>query len=98
MRYRCAIDLFLVERILRQTSLDVGVLFCNSARDTMTTAVSERGAGARWPGVRDLARRYGLSEKTIRRMMDRGELPPARRFGRLFRWDPAVIEAWEARE
>jgi excisionase family DNA binding protein len=44
--------------------------------------------------VHQLARRLGVSVRTIHRMKDAGTLPPAIRFGKLLKWPRKTIEAW----
>lgn len=43
-----------------------------------------------------VAARYGLSIRTIRRMVDRGEFVRPRRMGRLLRWKLDELVAWES--
>jgi excisionase family DNA binding protein len=46
--------------------------------------------------VRGIARAYGISEKTVRRAIERGDLP-ATRFGRAIRIHPLDAEEWRQR-
>ncbi len=36
--------------------------------------------------INEVARRLGVSVSHVKRMRDKGELPPARKVGRLLRW------------
>ncbi len=47
-------------------------------------------------GIKEIAERVGVSEKTVRRMRERGDLPPAIDLGSVIRWRPEVIEQWLA--
>ena len=44
--------------------------------------------------VRDVAKRMGVSPRTIRRWRGAGALPPCVHLGSVVRWRPADIEAW----
>lgn len=44
--------------------------------------------------VRDLARLLKCSDRHIRRMIDAGEVPGLRRFGRLIRASKVVVDKW----
>ena len=44
--------------------------------------------------IASLARRFNVSTKTIRRMVDRGEIPSPKRVGSLLRWPPSAYEQW----
>lgn len=44
----------------------------------------------RWLSVQELAYRLGLGERTVKRLIYAGEIP-ARKFGRQWRIDPAVL-------
>ena len=44
--------------------------------------------------VRDLARLLKCSDRHVRRMIDAGEVPGVRRFGRLIRASRAVVDKW----
>ncbi len=46
--------------------------------------------------VRDLAQRLGLSERTVRRLRQRGELPRGIEIASVIRWRPEEIDAWLA--
>ena len=45
-------------------------------------------------GVKEIARRTGLSERSVWRLRDSGALPPPLRFGRLVKWRDADVDAW----
>jgi hypothetical protein len=42
------------------------------------------------------ARRYGISTRSWRRMVDAGHAPSRVQFGRWCRWGVRVLEAWES--
>jgi len=44
--------------------------------------------------VRDVAERLSLSDKTVRRLRRRGELPPGIEVAGTIRWRPEEIEKW----
>lgn len=44
--------------------------------------------------IQDLAERLQLSERTVRRMRTRGQLPPALDLHSVLRWDEPTIDAW----
>jgi len=44
--------------------------------------------------VRDVAERLNLSDKTVRRLRRRGELPPGIEVAGVIRWRPEEIEQW----
>ncbi len=44
----------------------------------------------------DLARVLGVDDRTVRRMRDRGDLPPAIDLGSVLRWRPEDVERWLA--
>lgn len=44
--------------------------------------------------IQDVAAYCRVSKRTIERMRNNGELPPATRFGRLVRFDADAIKAW----
>ena len=44
--------------------------------------------------VRDLARLLKCSDRHVRRMIDAGEVPGLRRFGRLVRASKVVVDKW----
>jgi len=47
----------------------------------------------------DLAKRYGVSDRTITRWANQGKLPEPLRIGRRYlRWRPCDIEAFEKRD
>lgn len=45
-------------------------------------------------GLRDVAGRVGVSEKSLRRLLRDGRMPAAERRGRRLAWPPYVIENW----
>ena len=45
---------------------------------------------------RDVAAHLGMSHSGFVKMLDRGEGPPYFRFGRMMRFSPAAVKAWEA--
>lgn len=47
-------------------------------------------------GVKEIAARLGVSPKTVRRMRERGELPPAFDLGAVLRWRPEDVDQWLA--
>lgn len=57
---------------------------------TLPEPQSERGMY----DVRDLAQLLKCSDRHIRRMIDAGEIPGVRRFGRLVRASRAVVDKW----
>ncbi len=44
--------------------------------------------------VQQLAKRLGVSVRTIHRMKDSGEIPTPIRLGRLLKWPIKLIDAW----
>lgn len=44
--------------------------------------------------VNDLARRFQVDRKTIRRWKDEGRLPDPVQIGTVVRWHPGVLDAW----
>ena len=46
--------------------------------------------------VQGCSARYGFSDRHWFRLVDAGKAPPPTRFGRLVRWNVAVLEEWEA--
>lgn len=56
--------------------------------------LNERGAGMY--DVRDLAQLLKCSDRHVRRMIDAGEIPGVRRFGRLVRASRAIVDKWLA--
>lgn len=46
--------------------------------------------------VSDLAKRWGCSERHVRRMADSGRCPRPIKFGSLLRWPIGPIEQWES--
>tara|TARA_R110002049_G_scaffold4601_5_gene32149 strand:- start:216455 stop:216706 length:252 start_codon:yes stop_codon:yes gene_type:complete len=53
------------------------------------------GNGRAMLDVPALAERWGVSEKSVRRMADGGRIPRPVRLLSLLRWPVAVIEQWE---
>jgi len=49
---------------------------------------------ARLMSVRDVALRLSLSERTVRRLRRRGELPAGIEIAGTVRWRPEEIDAW----
>lgn len=43
-----------------------------------------------------VAKRLGVSQRTIRLWETEGKIPPALRIGRTCRWEPEVVERWLA--
>jgi predicted DNA-binding transcriptional regulator AlpA len=54
------------------------------------------GNGCTMLSVKDLAKRWGCSERHVRRMADAGRCPRPIRFGSLLKWPVAFIEQWES--
>lgn len=46
--------------------------------------------------VKEIARRTGLSERSIWRLRDGGALPTPVKFGRLCRWRESDVDSWMA--
>jgi len=46
--------------------------------------------------VTELAKRWGCSERHVRRMADAGRCPRPIKFGSLLKWPIALIEQWES--
>jgi len=44
--------------------------------------------------IKQVAELLGCSQRHVRRLADRGEMPPPVRLGALVRWDRAGIEQW----
>ena len=44
--------------------------------------------------IDQVANYFGLNEKTIRRLIERGSFPGGRRIGRSRRWDPEEIKSF----
>ena len=61
----------------------------------MSARVPTPGPGPRLFSVADVADRLGVSEKTVRRMLDRSDLP-AHRIGRLLRVSESDLDAYLA--
>ena len=53
------------------------------------------GPGRTKLSVSDLAKRWGCSERHVRRMADSGRCPRPIKFGSLSKWPVAGIEQWE---
>ncbi|MFN7878231.1 MAG: helix-turn-helix transcriptional regulator [Pirellula sp.] len=53
------------------------------------------GQGRTMLSVTNLAKRWGCSERHVRRMVDAGRCPRPIKFGSLLRFPVAVIEQWE---
>lgn len=53
------------------------------------------GSGRTMLSVSDLAKRWGCSERHVRRMADAGRCPRPIKFGSLLKWPVAGIEQWE---
>jgi predicted DNA-binding transcriptional regulator AlpA len=65
----------------------------------MTAKVVDKvtdGEGRTMLSVTDLAKRWGCSERHVRRMADSGRCPRPFKFGSLLRWPLRPIEQWEA--
>jgi predicted DNA-binding transcriptional regulator AlpA len=45
---------------------------------------------------RDVAAHLGISSRGFVKLLDRGDGPPYFRFGRMMRFSPAAVKAWEA--
>lgn len=54
------------------------------------------GNGRTMLSVTDLAKRWGCSERHVRRMADAGRCPRPIKFGSLLKFPVAVIEQWES--
>ncbi len=54
------------------------------------------GRGRTMLSVADLAKRWGCSERHVRRMADAGRCPRPIKFGSLLKWPVAGIEQWES--
>ena len=54
------------------------------------------GNGRTMLSVRDLAKRWGCSDRHVRRMADAGRCPRPIKFGSLLKWPVALIEQWES--
>ncbi len=50
---------------------------------------------AQWLPLNDVAQRYSLSDKTIRRLAERGKFPQGRKFGRVIRYRVADLDAFD---
>lgn len=44
--------------------------------------------------IKDIAKYLAVSERTIERARNRGDLPPAVRIGRAVRYEASVVVAW----
>lgn len=53
------------------------------------------GNGRTMLSVTDLAKRWGCSERHVRRMADSGRCPRPIKFGSLLKWPLKGIEKWE---
>jgi predicted DNA-binding transcriptional regulator AlpA len=54
------------------------------------------GHGRTMLSIADLAKRWGCSERHVRRMCDAGRCPRPIKFGSLLKFPAVVIEQWEA--
>ncbi len=61
----------------------------------MSARIPDPGPGPRLFSVAEVAGRLGVSVKTVRRMLDRGDLP-GHRIGRLLRVGESDLEAYLA--
>jgi predicted DNA-binding transcriptional regulator AlpA len=64
------------------------------AQEALMCSVSEPTAPAHLLSVSDVAERLQLSERTVRRLRQRGELPAGIELAGVVRWTPESIEEW----
>ncbi len=57
---------------------------------------SEQTDGIRYLDIRRCALRFGIDQRTWRRMVDKGEAPKPVRFGRAPRWSLDSLLRWES--
>ena len=61
----------------------------------MADPTVDQSTNQRWLGdIQTVADLLGVSCKHVRRLDDRGEIPPAIRLGRSVRWDLGQIRNW----
>jgi len=61
----------------------------------MTLNEESKESGDRWLTIKDLAERWKISERTVRRLLDSGKLPHPLRLGAALRFSPDAIAAYE---
>lgn len=64
------------------------------AQQALMCDVEKPSTPARLLSVRDVAQRLGLSERTVRRLRRKGELPAGLEIAGVIRWTPESIDAW----
>lgn len=55
----------------------------------------KRKGEQQWISIMEAATRYGVSDKTIRRLTGAGKFPAGRKFGRIVRYRLAELERWD---
>jgi phage terminase Nu1 subunit (DNA packaging protein) len=59
-------------------------------------ALTYRSEGSEMVAAADIARVCGFTERHVTNLRKRGEMPPARQFGRLWRWHARTVARWLA--
>ena len=75
----------------------IGVL-CLMVMAAMAVTISPPATDspAQYLDAQGCSSRYGFSDRHWFRLVDMGKAPPPTRFGRLVRWNVAVLKEWEA--
>ncbi len=65
-------------------------------KNNTVVEIDEAAGMAKYMDVSACATRFGISERTWRRLVEKRKAPQPTRFGWLLRWPIAQIEEWEA--